>query len=235
MPPEFVNEVGMKLVRLEGGPFTMGSSDAEPGRGADEQATPVTIAGPFYIGTTEVTHGQYLAVMGRSPARWPSKMRDAKTFPVDSVTVAEALEFCTRLSEKAPRHGGWAYRLPTEGEWEYAARADTTTPFWSGDRLTFGRTAIHRPDANEPIGKDAEIGRPHPVGSTLANPFGLYEVAGNVWEWTTTGVLRGGSWREPAVHCRSAVRRIVEPHLRADDVGFRVVYAPGSGTTAMSR
>ena len=159
LPAAFTTPDGMKLVRLDGGTFTMGSPDAEPGRGADESATPVTVAGPFFLGATEVTHGQFLAVMGQSPARWPARLRDGKSTPVDSVTWAEANEFCRRLTARDPRRRGWAYRLPTEAEWEYAARGGTTTPFWAGDRLRFGVTAVYNLDADDAVGLGEPVGK----------------------------------------------------------------------------
>jgi formylglycine-generating enzyme required for sulfatase activity len=157
-------------------------------------------------------------------------MRRPDTFPVDSVTWEEANEFCRRLTAKEKR-SGWAYRLPTEAEWEYACRAGTDTPFWSGTKLVLGEHAIF--DGEQPPGRErVEKNLPYPVGSTAANPFGLFDTHGNVWEWCagpTDGgrrAARGGSWREPAEQCRSDARWLLDPTAREPDVGFRVVYAP---------
>jgi formylglycine-generating enzyme required for sulfatase activity len=200
--------------------------------------------------------------MGTSPAKHPKQQRNPGVVPVDSVTWAEADEFCQRLTRSdASRRAGWAYRLPTEAEWEYACRSGTSTPFWSGEKLLHPRHAIFdleksledRPVLGEldpsrpPVGQfDRE--RPHPVKSTEPNAYRLYDLHGNVWEWCADyydrtayqarsatdprgpasgdwRVIRGGSWREPAKACRSAARRGHGPTLRAEDVGFRVVFA----------
>ncbi len=237
---DFTNSVGMRMVRLPGGSFAFGSPEGEPGREANEQpAVEMTVAGPFFVSAHEVTHGQFAAVMGKSPARYPPKMRDPAAVPVDSVTWDEANEFCRRLTARErDRPAGWAYRLPTEAEWEYACRGGTATPFWSGDRLVLGRHAIFDPDAGrdmlggEEPGRGTERHLPHPVGSTEPNPFGLFDTHGNVWEWCADPygdnrrVVRGGSWRESAARCRSAARRGLDPQAREPDVGFRVVCAP---------
>jgi formylglycine-generating enzyme required for sulfatase activity len=156
-------------------------------------------------------------------------MRHPSAVPVDSVTWEEANEFCRRLTAKE-RRGGWEYRLPTEAEWEYACRAGTATLFWSGESLVLGEHAIF--DAEQAPERRIERNTPHPVGSTAANPFGLFDTHGNVWEWCADPadggrrVARGGSWREPAEQCQSAARRLLNPTAREPDVGFRVVYAP---------
>jgi formylglycine-generating enzyme required for sulfatase activity len=156
-------------------------------------------------------------------------MRHPSAVPVDSVTWEEANEFCRRLTAKE-RRSGWEYRLPTEAEWEYACRAGTETPFWSGESLVLGEHAIF--DGEQASGRRIERNTPHPVGSTAANPFGLFDTHGNVWEWCAgpmdggRRVARGGSWREPAARCISSARRLLDPTSRESDVGFRVVYAP---------
>jgi serine/threonine protein kinase/formylglycine-generating enzyme required for sulfatase activity len=257
----FTNSKGIRMVKIDGGKFKMGSPGDEVGRKADEGPQhEVTIRGPFLISATEITHSQYLQVMGTSPARSPDKARDARNLPVDSVTWHDANDFCARLTkqeEKKPgARKGWAYRLPTEAEWEYAARAGTDTPFsvGNGSRIVFGTEAIFRPTENDPLGFD---GNPHnppvvpqEIGKTEANAFGLSEVHGNVAEWCQDWykpsypgaaqvdpsgpadgdrrVIRGGSYKTPAVEVRSAARAGMRPNERRDDVGFRIVYAPVS-------
>jgi formylglycine-generating enzyme required for sulfatase activity len=256
LPAEFTNVAGMKMIQLPGGSFVMGSPEGEPSRDLNEgPAGEVTLTGPFYMSATEVSEGQYSQIMGKSPAKWPRKMRKPSAVPVDSITWDEATEFCRKLTQRdGHRRAGWAYRLPTEAEWEYACRAGTTTPFWSGDKLTDGKQAIFNLDESGDLGEPdlskppIEKNLPYPVGSTEANPFGLFDMSGNVWEWCAdyyvpdyanraaenpkgpdTGdwrVLRGGSWREKAGRARSAARRGMSPTHHAEDVGFRVVFAP---------
>lgn len=147
--------------------------------------------------------------------------------PVDSVSWADAVEFCRRLSQLTGRQ----YRLPTEAEWEFAARAGSSGPY-AGELQTMAWY-----DANA-------AGHPHPVGQKSANSFGFYDMNGNLWEWcqseykpypysATDGredlqsqrvhVLRGGSFESAARGCRSSYRRRVAPQRRT--TGFRVVLA----------
>jgi formylglycine-generating enzyme required for sulfatase activity/tRNA A-37 threonylcarbamoyl transferase component Bud32 len=244
----FTNGVGMRMVRLEGGGFRMGSPDAEPGRNPDEgPVREVQIRGPFLVSATEVTHGQFKDVMGRSP-RPATRGND---YPVDNVTYDEAVDFCRRLTEreKGQPHArpGWAYRLPTEAEWEYACRAGTTTPFWCGDALGPKQGTVNadgKGDRRDPDPKRL----PTKAGQCDPNRWGLFDVSGNVAEWcgdwykpgyggdatdNPTGppagekrVVRGGSFRTRPSDARSAARFALPPGERHDDVGFRVVYAP---------
>jgi formylglycine-generating enzyme required for sulfatase activity len=250
-----IDRIGLRMVRLDGGTFVMGSPDGEPGRGPDEGPTgEVTLAGPFYVAATEVTNGQFTRVMGRSPAVLATRAA-TRDVPVDSVTWPEAVEFCRRLSElDGNRRPAWAYRLPSEAEWEYACRAGSTGPFAGGDRLSANRQAYFTPGPNDPLA-DGEL--PHPparpgrVGQTESNRFGLYDLHGNVWEWcgdyharayppgpraNPTGpaagdlrVVRGGAFDQPASKCRSAARKGLPPDTRETNVGFRVVFAAEVG------
>jgi serine/threonine protein kinase/formylglycine-generating enzyme required for sulfatase activity len=257
LPAEFTNPVGMKLIRLEGGAVKLGSEAGTPGHDANESPTAaVTVPGPFYLATTETTHGQFRQVMGESPARWAPRLRNATAAPEDSVTYAEAVEFCAKLTalDKANARPGWAYRLPTEAEWEYAANAGSDKPFGDAAMLVFGKTGIfsldRELDTKGTLGEAdlskqrMETNLPYPTASTVANKFGLFDLHGNVWEWVgdfyapghadnpggpTGGVWRvqkGGSWKEPAANCRSAARRGLSPDTRRDDAGFRVAFAP---------
>jgi formylglycine-generating enzyme required for sulfatase activity len=252
----FTNSVGMKLVKLNGGTFRMGSPRGEPGRRADEgPVREVTVDGPFLVSAAEVTHAQYARVTGAAPpgSGVVKRAASAADFPAEMVSYDDAVAFCRRLTEKEAdqptARPGWAYRLPTEAEWEYACRAGTTTPFWCGPTLDNGREARYTPAGNGP-GADLEGGDPDPpaegipekAGRFPPNPWGLFDTHGNVAEWCADWygpygadgpppagdrrVVRGGSFRDPAADCRSAARASARPADRRDDLGFRVVYAP---------
>jgi formylglycine-generating enzyme required for sulfatase activity len=157
----------MKLVLIRPGNFMMGSPDLEKERMANEGPQhEVTISNPFYLGVTEVTQTQYQAVMGANPSQFKGP-----TNPVERVSWHEAVEFCRRLSEKA----GKIFRLPTEAEWEYACRAGTKTRYSFGDsESVLGDYAWSGSNSG---------GKTHPVGQKKPNPWGLYDMNGNVWEW----------------------------------------------------
>jgi formylglycine-generating enzyme required for sulfatase activity len=241
-----VNSVGMKLVRIPAGKFTMGSPQGEKDRDRDERQHQADITRPFYLGAYEVTQGQYRKVIGRNPSafcasgEWKSKVKGLNTddFPVDSVSWEDAVAFCKKLSllpkEKEARR---VYRLPTEAEWEYACRAGTTTPFHFGMTITAAQANF-----------GGTRGRTGKVGLYAPNAFGLYDMHGNVMEWCGDGydpdsykgsprkdptgpataadrVVRGGGWRSGGYHCRSASRGRREPTARGDSQGFRVALA----------
>jgi formylglycine-generating enzyme required for sulfatase activity len=159
--------VTMKLALIRPGKFTMGSPDSEQDRRDKEGPQhEVVITKPFYMGATEVTQAQYEAVMGTNPSKYRGP-----TNPVENVSWEDAGEFCRKLSEKT----GKAVRLPTEAEWEYACRAGTKT------RFSFG-------DSDSDLGDYAWCGRnsggkTNPVGRKKPNPWGLYDMHGNVGEW----------------------------------------------------
>jgi len=161
--------VTMKLVRVRPGKFMMGSPDSEQDRHPDEGPQhEVTISKPFYLGLTEVTQTQYQAVMGANPSQLKGP-----TNPVDSVTWDEAVEFCRKVSEET----GKTVRLPTEAEWEYACRAGTRTRFSFGNDPGLSALGDHAWWG----GNSGE--KTHPVGQKKPNPWGLYDMEGNVNEW----------------------------------------------------
>jgi eukaryotic-like serine/threonine-protein kinase len=196
LPKEFTTTQGVKLVQLAGGSVLLGSATGSPGHESHEApAVTVNITGPFFMSATEVTQGQFIQVMGKSPAKWATRLKDSKSAPVDSVTYDEAIEFCKKLTaaDRANQRTGWAYRLPTEAEWEYASRAGGTGPFTTGDKLIYGKTGIFSLDkelaskgtlGEEDFSKpNMEKNLPYPVKTTEPNGFGLYDMHGNVWEW----------------------------------------------------
>ncbi len=250
--PGVTNSVGMRLVQLPPGKFAMGSPDDEEGRDADEGPRhEVEICRPFYLGALEVTEEQYQRVVGVNPSAFPGEGPQARAgFPVHNVSWDDAVTFCKRLSElPEERAAGRSYRLPTEAEWEYACRAGTTG--------LFGIEHVH-PRAfclfNEPPAKgDPEARRalgPRPAeGHRRPNPWGLYDMHGNVREWCADRyaadyyarspaadpqgpdlsgrrVARGGSWGDDVVACRSAGRTGLPPGVRLGN-GLRVVMVEG--------
>jgi serine/threonine protein kinase len=250
---EFRNSLEMKMIRLPGGTFTMGSPKDEPRRGDDEgPQREVTLSGPFFMSATEVTELQYHKLVGSSPSQKAKNSRTPAEMPVDSVNYGEAVEFCKKLTEREiKRRKGWEYRLPTEAEWEYACRAGTNTPYWSGTGLVPDKHAVYTADKDDPLPDGAKDPRvpiiPGKAGGTEANPFGLHDMHGNVAEWVwdwyapytadavknPTGpadgdfrIARGGSWDMGSAGLRSAARMKLIPSARISSVGFRVVYAP---------
>jgi TPR repeat protein len=235
LPKTYSNSVYMEFVLIPAGSFTMGEdkhfrfeviSKAPPHR--------VTISKPFYLGKYEVTQEQWMAVMrDRSRSRF-----EGRNNPVENVSWDDVQEFIRRLNSKERTD---KYRLPTEAEWEYAARAGTTSAYSFGDdEGSLGRYAWYRRNSGE---------KTHPVGQKQPNPWGLYDMHGNVWEWVqdwytlsyyadspdtdpkgpSTGanrMLRGGSWNDIENYLRSAARKTNSPRARDDTYGFRLAISP---------
>ncbi len=181
----FKNALGLEMIYIPGGEFLMGSESGYP----DEKPThKVTIKEGFWIGKTELTQQQYEALMKANP----SAAKSCKLCPVEQVTWDDAQEFLKKLNLKKD---GYYYRLPTEAEWEYAARAGTTGKFagsldsmaWYAN--TSGRTYLDADDLFEQdkANYDKKIrengGQTHEAGTKQPNAFGLYDMHGNVWEW----------------------------------------------------
>jgi formylglycine-generating enzyme required for sulfatase activity len=194
-PREVTNSIGMKLVLILPGKFSMGSPRDEANRYGSEGPThEVEITKPFYLGIYPVTQEEYRKVMGTNPSHLcasgggKDKLKDAaldtKRFPVESVSWEDAVAFCKKLSAlPAEKAAGRVYRLPTEAEWEYACRAGTTTAFAFGDALSSTQANF---DGAQPYGgakKGPALGRTCPVGSYKANAWGLHDMHGNIWEW----------------------------------------------------
>jgi len=237
----------LDMVAIPGGSFVMGSPDTEAGRSSYEGPQATVNIPAFFMGKYEVTQEQYQVVMGNNPSY--SDFKGAKR-PVENVSWNDAVEFCRKLSQKT----GKTYRLPSEAEWEYACRAGTTTPFYFGETIT---PDLVNYDGNYPYArapKGLYRQQTTDVGSFPPNPFGLYDMHGNVWEWCSdrwhdnyngaptdgssweTGtdnnrVLRGGSWLNNAVYCRSADRRYLSAVNRWRDRGFRVAVASVSSSS----
>ena len=247
------NQMGMEMVYIPAGEFMMGSTEAEVDealrncgssctRGWFTSETPkhkVTIREGFWMGKYEVTQTQYESVMGTNPSNFSS----CPQCPVEQVSWNDAKEFIQKMNAK---NDGFVYSLPSEAEWEYAARAGTTTPFAFGNSLGSGQANF---DGNYPYGGAAKgqyLKKTSAVGSYQANAWGLYDMHGNVWEWVediynpnysslpTNGsanisvgdsnlrVLHGGSWSSYSYNCRSANRLRNAPAVRDINIGFRV-------------
>jgi formylglycine-generating enzyme required for sulfatase activity len=247
-PPEdsrtFTSPIlGAKFALIPSGTYTMGSPPGEPGRDDDEgPQRQVTISQPFYMQTTEVTQEQWKRVVKNNPSYFKNCGDDC---PVEQVSWSEVQDFIRRLNSM---EGTNQYRLPTEAQWEYAARAGTTTPFNAGNCLATDQANY---DGNNPLSGCARgeyRQKTIRVGSFAPNAWGLYDMHGNVWEWVldwygvypsgrvtdpegpSSGfyhVARGGSWGYCAMHCRSASR--LSPFISFDHrtyrVGFRLIRA----------
>jgi formylglycine-generating enzyme required for sulfatase activity/serine/threonine protein kinase len=236
-PREIVNGVGMTLVRIEPGTFTMGSPAGEEGRFDNEAQHQVTVNRAFYMGRTEVTQAQWSAIPGAAMNRSGFKGDD---LPVEQVSWNEATHYCALLSRREGKH----YRLPTEAEWEYACRAGTTTPFNRGETIWTDQANYDGNFTYASGVKGVNRGRTMVVGSFRPNSFGLCDMHGNVLEWCsdwyTTNpadsqqdgqgpaiekwrVIRGGSWNYGPRFCRSAYRNFSASDFRVSILGLRVV------------
>ena len=241
----YTNSLGMTFNLIPAGTFMMGSPEDELGRASGEIQHQVTITHSFYMQTTEVTQGQWAAVMGSNPSYY-SQCGD--NCPVEYVSWYDVQDFIAALNSR----GEGTYRLPTEAEWEYAARAGSTTAFANGD-ITVTHYGFFRcgHDPNlDAIGwycGNSGPGGKRPVAQKLPNAWGLYDMHGNVWEWVqdwygsypttgitdptgpetgSTGVIRGGYWGNPAWTCRSACRGNNMPNARINLIGFRLLRQP---------
>ena len=183
----------------------------------------VKIPGKSYaFGKYEVTQAQYASVMGANPSNFKGE-----SLPVEQVSWNDAVKFCEKLTARERALGliseNQEYRLPTSDEWEHACRAGTATRFYTGDAES---------DLRRASWYDGNSGdKTHPVGQKEPNAFGLYDMHGNVCEWTATAedplrVYRGGSWDYFADWCGSSYSYSCPPYFRDDNIGFRVVLAP---------
>ncbi|MFZ4733441.1 MAG: formylglycine-generating enzyme family protein [Pirellulales bacterium] len=243
VPQEITNSIGMKLVLIPRGTFTMGSPIEENGAHNDEEQHVVTISKAFYLGKTEVTQGQYEQVMGGNPSQFQKGVvgtSHSSTYPVERVSWEDAVEFCERLSAlPAEQAAGRVYRLPTEAEWEYACRAGTGTAYSFGDNAkSLGDYAWWEENSDRAT---------HPVGGKKANAWGLHDMHGNVYEWCSDWygkypkdavtdpvgpaggslrVFRGGCGFNSAWFLRSAFRFRNGPSNRYGVLGFRLALSP---------
>jgi formylglycine-generating enzyme required for sulfatase activity len=229
----YTNAIGMEFILIPAGSFIMGA-DRYFEDAYDEEMPKhrVTLSPSFYLGKCEVTQGEWEAVMGNNPSK-----NKARNNPVESVSWKDVQTFISRLNTK---EGTNKYRLPTEAEWEYAARAGTKSAYSFGDETRpLGQYAWYQGNSGR---------QTHPVGQKQPNPWGLYDMHGNVWEWVqdwhgdypksavtdpsgpSSGVyrvLRGGSWDDSARNLRSAYRFSYSPDDRFEFYGFRLARSLG--------
>ena len=227
------NSIGMKFTLIPVGTF---QREIPESKNAFDEVIPakkvtVTISKPFYLGIYEVTQEHWHAVMGNNPANFKGRHN-----PVEQVSWDDVQSFISQLNAN---EGHNRYRLPTEAEWEYAARAGTTTEYSFGNsESALGQYAWWDGNSGN---------KTHPVGQKKPNPWGLYDMHGNVWEWVqdwygdypsssvtdpkgpSSGSLRvnrGGSWIDYAGFCRSAKRYNISADFRFIDIGFRLALSP---------
>jgi eukaryotic-like serine/threonine-protein kinase len=249
--PQFQNEsfaedlgdgVSMTMVKIPAGTFMMGSPETEADRNLNESPQHQVTVPEFFLGQTLVTQEQWQQIVGNNPSYFKG---DSK-LPVENISWIDALDFCEQLSHKTGRK----YRLPSEAEWEYAARAGTTTPFSYGNTIV---PELANYEGNYPYlraAKGVYRQKTTLVRSFAPNPFGLYDMHGNLWEWCldeyannyrdapTDGsasgdiisraenkqrVMRGGSWGTYAHYCRSSHRDPYTASFRCHYIGVRVV------------
>ncbi len=237
------------LVHIPAGEFMMGSPKNEPGRYDDESLHRKRLTRPFLMAATPVTRAQHVAIMRANPSRFSGQSNGRH--PVERVSWDDAIEYCNALSAREGRAAAWTqrgdlwvrvpnaegYTLPTETQWEWACRAGARTAYWSGpDESDLAAVGWYGGNSG---------GKTHPVGEkNRPNPWGLHDMHGNVWEWTTDWfapypeaapddyagpesgfhrVVRGGSWYDDARNVRAAYRGRRSPGDRDGGLGFRVV------------
>ncbi len=241
-------ETSLEMVWIPDGSFQMGSPEIEIKRSKDEHPQHLVQLSSFFISKYPITQAQWyiiaqLPIISRPLNPDPSNFKGADR-PVENVSWDDCQEFCARLSQLTGRF----YNLPSEAQWEYACRANTTTPFHFGETIT---TEVANYNGLFRYGsgpRGVNLNESTVVGSfSVANAFGLYDMHGNVWEWCadawhdnyigapTDGtawekdatdsrrVMRGGSWYSPSNLCRSAARAGSWPNGSNDFLGFRVV------------
>ena len=244
-PNYFVKSaLDLEMIWVEPGTFMMGSPESETGRYDNETQHEVTLTKGFYLGKYEITQEQYEKVMGKNPSFFKGYKH-----PVETVSWVDAMEFCKILTKMELQNNyggdyyshnkiqwvGWEFTLPTEAQWEYACRAGTKTAFSWGD-------TISSQQANY---ADSKLGKTVAVGSYNPNPWGFYDMHGNVYEicadWERVypnqsvvdprgpsigsfHVIRGGSWGFASIGLRSAYRNRNDPSNRNRIKGFRVAF-----------
>lgn len=237
-PDTPVDEVAIDMVSVPAGTFLMGATDADTDAYDDERPQhSVTISSAFSIGKYEVTQALWQQVMGTNPSYFQGKKvkTDDATRPVEMISKQDAEKFIAKLNELT----GETYRLPTEEEWEYAARGAQNSTWKYAGSDNIGDVAWYKGNASEGMKEgDANYGTHSVTDSKAANSLGIYGMSGNVMEWTSTNwtdnyatsttpdastfVVRGGSWMGSANTCRVSYRNHYSPSTRRNNVGLRL-------------
>lgn len=242
------NRVSLELTWIPAGDFMMGTDNTNSDEWPRHR---VTIGHGFWMGIHEVTQAQWQQVMGENPSQFKGP-----NHPVERVSWEDARDFLKRLNRLAATQlpADHQARLPTEAEWVYACRAGTQTEFWFGDDPAELSKYGNFADASEKtelswrdMQHDDHFSGTAPVGSFPPNPWGLYDMHGNVWEWCEDWygpyptnavtdplgpekgrrkVIRGGGWGVTAEDCRSANRYRFKPEVNGANIGLRVSIAP---------
>jgi formylglycine-generating enzyme required for sulfatase activity len=261
----FTNTIGMRFVYIEPGSYTMGSPVDELGRGSDETQHHVTLTQGYYMQATEVTNQQFVMFLNDVNQRGPAGEPWFETKTVSSFSHIQGITGnfqvesgyedhpvievswygATAMAQWLAQKESLDYRLPTEAEWEYAARAGTTTPFAFGNCLSTDQANYNGKYPLENCPKGIYRSTTVAVGTLQSNAWKLYDMHGNVWEWCSdwysyysstavvdpvgpTGgsnhVVRGGSWYGSARYCRSAGRNYSSPGSTGSYLGFRLVF-----------
>ncbi len=249
--------LGIKLCWCPPGRFTMGSPRGEPERRPGENQVDVILTKGFWMGKYEATQGDWKKVVGDLPGPLTAELPAGDDYPVGNVNFAETEAFCKKLTDLARESSvlpqDWEFRLPTEAQWEYACRAGTTTATSFGDKLSSYQANFKGDQPYNGGEAGPSLNRAAKVGSYPANPWGLHDMHGNIYEWcrdwyhirlpggadpdlhdakstatkSENGAIsrsrRGGCWADVGWPLRTAFRLRFEPERRYDHIGFRVV------------
>ena len=243
-----IESLGANVCWCPAGSFTMGSPKDEKGRDRDEDQVEVTLTKGFWLGQHEVTQGLWEEVMSTTPWKGKTYVKEGGTYAASYISHDDAMAFCEKLTKRGHQEG-WLPKdrkisLPTEAQWEYACRAGTTAAYQFGnDAKKLGDYAWYRENAYDVDEKYA-----HEVGQKKPNPWNLYDMHGNVWEWcqdwydsdlpggvdpevtkeSRNRVSHGGSWEDYSWYCRSANRNYDSPVSRGISLGFRLAAVQSS-------
>ena len=240
--PDLTNSIGMEFAWIPAGSFVMGSPESEHGRDTDETQHRVTLTRGYWMGRHLVTQDQWTEVMGANTSHFRNR---GAGLPAEWISWLDCLAFCRAMEKLDSR----PYRLPTEAEWEYACRGGTTSPFWFGDTTDATRCNYEGSYAYAGGPTHAPLNITTPGKRYPANPFGLYDMHGNLQEFCADRhrgehagyppraisnprgpakgqyrIIRGGSWGAHPSRCRSAEREWMRRDDRSQFVGFRVVF-----------